>query len=227
MRKAIGILLIATLAFAGCQKEIEDPSSSTNNNGNNNGNNNTQDSYHPLSVGSWWKWKDSASGSVTTNTVLSITKTINNITFNGMLGSANGRLDTGWAASPKPNYYYAAKGASPAGATFDLLFHYLNDTAAVGYTWEYNAGQGNGFTAKMKTTIIAKNLSLSVEGKNYTNVIQTRMLMSYDIFGTPMEFGSYDYFVAKGVGIIRIRSKLGAFGTSFEACSNLIDHKIM
>jgi hypothetical protein len=226
MKKILSLLLIASLTLVACQKEIEDPNSTSNNNGNN-GNNNSQDSYHPLTVGSWWKWKDSANGAVTTNTVLNVTKTINNVVFNGMLGSGSGQVDTGWAASPKPNYYYAAEGASPNGAPFDLLFHYLNDTASVGHTWEYNAGQGNGFTATIKTTIIAKNLSMTVEGKNYTSIIQTRLVMSYNIFGLVMEFGSYDYFTAKGVGIIKIISKLGVSGAVFENCTNLVDHKIM
>jgi len=152
-------------------------------------------------------------------------RTINNIAYTGIKASNN--PDTAWAASPKPNYYIAGQGTSPAGAPYNIVFHYLNDTASAGYSWEYIGGQGNNFTAHFKTTIIAKGLSMAVEGKNYTNVIQSRMVLFYDIFGTLMQFATYDYFVAKGVGIIKLRADLNAFGTSMQTCSNLVDYKIM
>lgn len=228
MRKVLSLLLIASFVVVSCQKEIEDPDSTSNNNGNNgnNGNNNSPDSYHPLSVGSWWKMKDTASGNIATTTVVNGSRTINNIVYSAMKSSNS--PDTAWAASPKPNYYIAGQGNSPnSGAAYNIVFHFLNDTASVGYSWEYNAGQGNGFAAIIKTTIIAKGLSMTVEGKNYTNVIQSRMVLSYDILGQVMPFATYDYFVAKGVGIIKLRADINAFSTSMQSCSNLVDHKIM
>ncbi|HEX6914374.1 MAG TPA: hypothetical protein VF145_03995, partial [Chitinophagaceae bacterium] len=135
--------------------------------------------------------------------------------------------DTGWAASPVPNYYMAAKGNSPnSGAPYDILFHFLNDTASVGYNWQYVAGQGNGFTAHIKTTIIEKGITMTVAGKSYSNVIHTRLELIYDVFGTMTPSGSYDYFIAKGVGIIKIRSDIGMFGMTFQACSDLVDYSI-
>jgi hypothetical protein len=135
--------------------------------------------------------------------------------------------DTGWMASPQPNYYLYAKGVSPnTGASYDILFHYLNDTASVGNSWQYTAGQGNGFTAYIQTTIIEHNLTMTVAGKSYNNVIHTRLVWTYDIFGTSLDAMMYDYFTAKGVGIIKVRSEGLTLISGFKACSDLIDYSI-
>jgi len=220
------LLLLASFILVACQKEIDE--TTTEGGGGPGGNPVTGTSYNPLSTGSWWKWKDTASGATTTSTVINKNKTANNIVYTALLSDNGSRTDTAWAASPRPNYYLAAQGVSPnTGAPYDLVFHFLNDTASVGYSWQYNAGQGNGFTSLIKTTIIAKGLSMTVEGKNYTDVIHTKLDLSYDIFGMVMQFATYDYFTARGVGIIKVRTDINAFGTSMQTCMNLVDHKIM
>jgi hypothetical protein len=228
MRKLslVALLLLSSLFLISCQKE-PDFSGPIQPGGTNNGVN-TRDSYHPVTPGSFWKHKDTATGAITTGTVLNITKTINNILHTGYLGSNSLQTDTAWIASPQPNYYLAAKGVSPnTGASFAMVFHYLNDTASAGYNWEYIAGNGNGFTAYIKTTIMERNLTMSVSGKTFTNVIHTRLVLSYDVLGSVMEFMIYDYFIAKGVGIIKVRSEAGQnLGFAFKACSDLVEYSI-
>jgi hypothetical protein len=227
MKKFYFPLLFSLLSvfFFSCQKEIsfdKPPAGGGTTQGGN-----SADSYQPLSTGSWWKYKDSASASISTLTVLSGTKTINGILYTDVKGEQGSQVDTAYQASPQPNYYFNAKGFSPnTGAPYDLTFHYLNDTAAVGYSWQYNGGQGNGFTAVMTTTIIEKNISVAIGGRTYTNVIHTQTALAYDILGTVMDFGTYDYFFAKGVGIIRVRAQLDAFGTVLSSCSDLVDYHI-
>jgi hypothetical protein len=144
-----------------------------------------------------------------------------------MVNENSVQRDTAWIASPKPNYYLYAKGISPnTGASYDVTFHYLNDTASVGYNWQYLAGQGNGFTAYIQTIIVERNISMTVAGKSFTNVTHTRLIWSYDILGTVMEVMSYDYFIAKDVGIIKVRSEGLNLLSGFKACSDLIDYSI-
>jgi len=225
------LTLMSTLFLFSCQKEADfnDPSLANNSNSTGSGSAGTtsKNSFHPLTTGTWWKFKDSISGMVSTGTVTNVTKTINSITYKAMYSVMGSQKDTSWMASPEPNYYLTAKGITPSGGSFDLFFHYLNDTAQVGHNWQYSAGQGNGFAAIVTTTIVAKNLSMTVAGKNYKDIIQTRLELSYNIMGSPMEMGSYDYFIAKGVGIVKVRSKLGMMGiTMLETCSDLIDYSI-
>jgi hypothetical protein len=213
------LFILASFILFSCQKEVSsEPGSQTGGSG-------STTSYYPTKAGSWWKFKDSASGSISTSTIVDRTKTINNILYSGMTSDIS--ADTGWISSAQPNYYIYGKGVSPnTGASYDILFHFLNDTASVGYNWQYLAGQGNGFTAYIHTTIAERNINMTVAGKSYGNVIHTRLVWSYDVFGSLMEAMAYDYFIAKGVGIIKVRSEGLTILSGFKACTDLIDYSI-
>jgi len=230
MRKLFSacMLVVLSLFLFSCEKEKSfqdiEPGS-----GNNGGGSNTSGNYYPLTAGSWWKYKDSVTGVITTQTATNVTKTIDNILYTGLVGGTNGvqSPDTAWAAAAIPNYYLTAEGVSPnTGASFDFAFHYLNDTASVGYNWQYIAGQGNGFVSYIKTTIMERNITKTVAGKKYNNVIHTKLDFSYDIFGSVMHFATYDYYIAEGVGIIRIESELFGAGLAFKSSGDLIDYHI-
>ena len=227
MRKlnAAALFLLGILFLASCQKEIDFTDGSGGGNGNGGNVSNKDSSFCPTTPGTWWKYKDSASGALATQTLLNSTKIMNGNTYRAV--TVNGGSDTGWYGSPRPNYYLAQKGVDPgSGASFDMIFHYLNDTAAIGHSWEYIAGHGNGAAALMKTTIVEKGLTMTVAGKSYKNVSHTTMQLSYDIMGMIIEMAQYDFYVAKGVGIIRIRTNIDALGTTLQACNDLVDHSI-
>jgi hypothetical protein len=220
------ILFLPSFYLLSCQKEV-DRNTLSPAGGNGGAGNNTQGSFHPTSAGSWWKYKDTATGSTSTSTIVNRTKTINGILYTAIVGENSAQKDTAWIASPQPNYYMYEKGTSPnTGASYDVTFHYLNDTASVGYNWQYTAGQGNGFTAYIQTIIVERNINMTVGGKSFNNVIHTRLIWSYDILGTVMEVMSYDYFIAKGVGIIKVRSEGQNLLSGFKACYDLIDYSI-
>jgi hypothetical protein len=47
------------------------------------------------------------------------------------------------------------------------------------------------------------------------------------MLGFIMEAGTYDYFIAKGVGIIKVRTQLLNFGVPvLQSCADLTDHSI-
>lgn len=218
-------ILFASLFLISCQKEVStELGTQTGGSGVGSGN---KTSYNPTTTGSWWKYKDTASGIISTDTMLKRTNTINGIVYTAMIGQNAMLKDTAWVASPQPNYYMYEKGVSPnTGASYDMLFHYLNDTAAVGSYWQYTAGQGNGFTALIQTTIVERNISMTVAGKSYSNVIHTRLVLTYDVYGSSLDAMAYDYFTAKGIGIIKVRSEGLTLLSGFKACSDLIDYSI-
>jgi hypothetical protein len=221
------IILCFSIVLISCQKEPELSQGNNGATGNTGGSGAAGASYYPLTKDTWWKYKDSLTGTVSDGKVLNRTKTIKGITYTAIVPATGTSQDTSWFAAPRPHYYITAKGVSPNGAMYDVLFHYLNDTASVGYSWRYNAGHGNGFTASIRTTILNKDMTMSVAGKNYTNVIQTRLELSYDVQGTEVDFGHYDYFTARGIGIIKIRSDLSMFGVSMvQTAADLIDYSV-
>lgn len=159
MRKIILHLWVALAVFSlvGCQKEVDNPLSPTTNNPSNTA------SYQPLSANSYWKYKDSLSGSISQATMLNKTRLINNRKYTAALNTMSQQSDTSWMAVEGPNYYSFADVVSPnSGAPATLLFHFLNDTASVGYSWQYNAGHGNNTPAIIKTTIMERGISHTV-----------------------------------------------------------------
>ncbi len=157
----LSLIFISSLFFISCQKEVDatipgTPGGGSSSGSGSTGGSTTSGTYFPLTNGTWWKYKDSTTGTVSTTTVTNVKKTINGIAYTAALSGNATQSDTGWAADAKPHYYTSAIGTAAGGQGYDFTFSFLNDTASVGYNWMYNAGQGNGFTASTKTTIIAK-----------------------------------------------------------------------
>lgn len=227
--------LCMAIAFASCQKEVDGTLPPNNTPGGNTGGTGgtggtgspSGASYYPLTTGSFWKYKDSLTGTFREGKAINRTKIINGIQYTAILPVPAAATDTAWYASPRPNYYAFVAGISPQGGSFDLLFHYLNDTASVGTSWKYNAGSGNDLTAYITTTIMEKLPSMTVAGKIYQDVIHTRLDIAYDILGDELDMGTYHYFTAKGVGIIKVRSDLSFMGqTLIKTSTDLVEYSI-
>jgi hypothetical protein len=97
--------------------------------------------------------------------------------------------------------------------------YYLNDTTAVNGTWISkinNSGYINGIAGRFAGQIVEKNISKVVNGQTFVNVIHTKVYLQYD-YGTGTGFVTtiaYDYFIAKGIGLIETdASGLGYSGT--------------
>ena len=231
MQKLIPLLICFSFSvfFYSCQKEPEilQGNNGGAGTGRTGGSGSAGVSYYPLTKDSWWKYKDSLTSTTSDGKVLNRTKTIHGMVYTAIVSATGTAQDTSWFAAPRPNYLMTQKGVSPQGAMYDVLFHYLNDTASVGYSWRYNAGSGNGFTAYIKTTIMGKGISMTVAGKSYTNVIHTKLELSYDVIGSLVDCGHYDYFTAQGIGIIKIRSNLSMLGVPLvKTAADLIDYSV-
>lgn len=238
MRISLINLLAITIIMASCGKEASFEANTGGNGGNGNGGGNNggsqggSDSYQPTTANSYWHYKET--GDVIAESTVTATgqkSTINGIdyyVFNTTSPQQPGTMQS-YMGVKDHNYYNLAAGSN-AGVSFDLNFLYLNDAEAVGYTWDNNAGQGNGFTASTPGKIMEKGISLTVNGKTYTNVIHTQGNLIYVIpgFGS-LNSATYDYYVAKGVGIIRVLSAVGdatITGTTLHSTTDLIDYSI-
>lgn len=218
----LAILLLSVSALFSCQKEIgfDDPVTGGTGGG----------SYLPLTAGTYWKYKDTASGALSTQTVTSVTKSISGRTHTAAVitPGGNGSADTVWYAATSPDYFmYVAGNGMSTGAPAAILFHYLKDDQPVGATWTASAGAANGFPATSMSKILEKGISMTVEGHNYTDVIHSSLNLSYNILGQTVSMGDYEYYVAKGVGIIRIISSVTFNGQVIMAQRNdLVEYHI-
>lgn len=223
MKKNLLFLLILAFAFTSCQKEVSEEAPD---------NTETRDSYQPLTAGSYWKYKQTGDfAGESTVMVTSNKQTFDGIQFVQLTGdAASGAYGSSWFGIKGNNYYLRSAGNSPnTGAAFDLTQLYLNDKEAVGYNWDFTGGHGNGFTAELPGKIIEKGITLTVQGRTYSDVIHTQVNLTYDM---PAPFGNvsyafYDYYVAKGVGIVKIVSEGDpAMGIDISAVSELVEYKI-
>lgn len=219
--------LLAFVVLSSCQKELEEPSTPT-------GTvdttrpfidttivKTTSDSYLPLTKNTFWKYRDSVSGSFKTITVFGNQIRINSRSYNVMTGSF-------WATP----IYYAVIGndyyiqQELEGVPVEILF--LNDVASVGDSWTVDMGIINGDATTGLGSIIKKGMTLKVEGKTYQNVIHSRFSVYYKIANVTHTSGGYDYYTAKGVGIVRLEGNFGIDGVQilYSETKTLVDFSI-
>src|SRR5437763_1497490 len=80
----------------------------------------------------------------------------------------------------------------------------LNDYLPLtdGCVWKYSYGSDGGHTDTLTHTIMEKGISRSINGRTFNDVIHTKVEVQYD-YGTGFQtFVTYDFYLAKGVGLI-------------------------
>lgn len=226
MKKVLLGLLAVALFATSCKKEKSIEPNVPGGSGSDGGN------YQPSSKNSYWKYK--VTGSVnyeTTNTSTGQARTINGITGIGFNSTSTAQPGTSEGVFAIKDHVYSLvqKGTSPnSGASFDLSFPYLNDTASVGYSWRHNGGQANGLQAIFDCKVIEKGISVTVEGKTYKDVIHTEVELLYNMPGFgEISFMIYDFYVARNVGIVQILSEGDPmWGQGLKTSSSLIEYQI-
>lgn len=229
MRFLTLLFIALSIIVSGCQKEI---SSGVDNNNGTNPPSTVSEVYLPVSKDSYWKYKVTNPGGATST--ITVTSTGQQQTYDGIAyhlfanSPSTAGNENSFMAVKDHKYYTRAKGVSPnTGAPFDLTFLFSNDTATVGYQWNFDAGQGNGFAAKAPGSIVEKNISLTVLGKQYTNVIHSRFNIQYvlPVLGTT-DYGTYDYYLAKNIGIVKIEFITPPLFGSIQSVTELIEYSI-
>lgn len=226
LMKRLLVLVTVVLVLAGCQKEISSETPSSGGNPPGGGGGTSPDTYQPVTKGSFWKYKDSAlTGLTTLMTATGNQKTIGGKTYQVITSETTGQPATeGYFYVAKP--LYGIRQDVNNGVATTIEFVHLNDTASVGYAWTDNMPPVNGLVARFQGAIMEKNISKTVAGKNFTNVIHTQLNLEYElpILGWT-QFAVYHYYIAKGVGIIRIETNV-TFGASVRTVADLIDYSI-
>jgi hypothetical protein len=187
------------------------------------GANTTSGTYQPVTSGSYWIYKNVQNG--TTDTVKTSldgnTQDVNGTTFyeGSTLYYSSGISTMGYLSNS--NHIYIDR--STTGVTVNL--YYLNDTTAVGHSWTAainETGSVNGVPGQVVGTIVQKGISKVVNGKTYTNVIHSSMLLQYDFGSGFATSATYDFYAALNVGIIEIDSQT----TGLTSVETLMSYQI-
>jgi hypothetical protein len=205
--RALSVVVILA-GLMSCQKEVTYPAArvTTPNPGGGTTGGATDSSYMPLVVGNWWKFRDTAQGTgVMTQTVTSRTIVFNGKNYSALyINPANGGADSSYFSHDSVNYYFLAL-INTGTANIRLEMMYLRDTTA-GTTWSGVIGTVNGLTASIDASVIARDITHTVQGVIFNKVIHSHVVMSYAGIGT---VATYDFYSAKGVGVIQTNTVTG------------------
>lgn len=150
--------------------------------------------YYPLKAGNSWTYKTN-DGSTFTNKVES--------EDGGVFSMSNSLMPTPSQVKKDGNTFYTD--SYEAGN----MQPFLKDDAAVGDAWEINY-KANTIDSVLNVKIISTGGTKEVEGKSYTDVMEMEGMMSFIVNGNVINAGTkYQWYYAKGVGLILTTSTLG------------------
>lgn len=220
MLKAICVLAaFSCLAIlCGCQKEVDpvvDPPTGTDTIP-------TSESYLPLTAGTFWLYSDSATGEQDSATVLSEELVQNNIHYKKVKLGSDADETFSYYGILDHNYYIYGE-----IDTITATMLVLNDEMNVGGSWTYDMGMIGNVPARGTGTIVEKGISYIVQGATYQNVIHTRYVIALNFLGAYVDFATYDFYFAKGIGIIKVQSSMAdSSGGSEMSAQDLVDYTI-
>jgi hypothetical protein len=182
--------------------------------------------YLPLTNGSVWKYSYGSDGGHTDTLAITMTggttringKTYYDVTSTYKQGFSQGYFYAG-------NHFYAMRTVA-LGSDAGMEVQLLNDTASVGYRWitrPTDDGTVGGMPVQAVNTIVEKGISRTENGRTFSEVIHTRVELQYD-YGSGYQTNiTYDFYLAKGVGLIESHANTLEF---FFETENLFDYTI-
>jgi hypothetical protein len=210
------ILALFAVAITGCKKDGGTKPAGTT----------SSDSYLPVTSGSSWRYLVNGPGGSDTLTVkmTGATTIINSKTYYNATSTSK-MTGTGTGYFYAANHIYGIRGSNAAaGLTVEMQI--FNDALTVGNSWTSlptDNGEVNGVPAKTINTIKGLNISKVINGKTFTNVVHTQVDLQYDYGSGFQSFAVYDYYLAKGIGMVELDS---AFLGSLIETETVVDYTV-
>ncbi len=243
MYKLLSAIVFASLLFMSCQKDASNSPDPTPGGSDTTANPPvTKDtSYQPATKDSYWAYKtvtsEADTSSVDTLRATGDKKDFNAHSYDIFSGSLDGTGGSqSYMRSDGDGNMYLLSDLSQTGlgdGTLELL--YTNFKQNAGFTWTYNGGTVSGLPLTFNGKILEKNITKQIQGKSYDNVIHSQVTAGFTIVLQTITLMTYDIYVAQGVGIIKIDTKvttgtlkelfdqLSALGQDVSAYQDLID----
>lgn len=199
MKKTLSISFIMMLMAFGCKKDNESPDTGS------------KDTYQPVTKGSYWKYNGLSTGTVFST----ITMTGATMTLKGHIYYEH-KTVLEQSGTESAGYFNSENGEvrSSAGNSESL---FLKENAAIGETWVSAIVDGSPSGPiyqepyKVIAKIVERGINYTVAGKTYTNVIHTKHMRQFSSGATT---DLYDYYIAKGVGMIERKNPDGSSSTA-------------
>ena len=151
-------------------------------------------SYYPLKAGNSWTYKTN-DGSTFTNKIES--------EEGGAFSMSNSTLPHLTQVKKDGNSFYTDSYETGNMQPF------LKDDASAGDAWEIKY-KANTIDSVLNVVVKSTGGSKEVEGRSYTDVMEMEGMMSFIVNGNVINAGTkYQWYYAKGVGLILTTSTLG------------------
>lgn len=203
------------------------PVSGSNIDDNTPGGNTSANTYMPTSTGTSWTYITSGLTAPETMEahITGVITPINGADYFELKSSTPGKENIVQYYYVKDHVYKTQ--ATSLQAAITVEFYYLNDNLPVGGEWTSTptpTGSINGVPARTLGKILEKDISKTVLGKTYTNVIHTQVIIQYN-YGLGNGFedsGTYDYYLAKGIGLVELDANVFGVTASTKLSSYTI-----
>lgn len=201
--KFLTLTAITALLFSACTKDVITTKP---------GEEITDGDYQAFTRGSSWQYKTTLHepGSAPETTVITMTDGLyymDGKTFHQAKSTTGTETENAFFGYNDKVYSIRQVDETAAnGESFTLP--YLNPDLAAGANWTTTANvPGGTVPIQVKTTIVEKGISKTIQGKTYTNVIHSQADVQYKLNTAFQTVLIYDFYVAKGVGMIGIYAK--------------------
>lgn len=244
----VSVAIIALFSLVSCTVEPIDPvlaSQIESGNGNGSGNGNTGGGTGGTSSGDYWPAAVNNIWSYERDATISTLKIGSTETVNGQLyykflpqnGSGTTTSGTVTTSLNKNSGVYKLKtddininAGGLTGTQTGYEFIVLKDNIATGETWNGTYSQTTTYTGipalivntVYTGTILEKNVSATVDGESYSDVIKVKITQTGTFTGAPAVTVNSEYWFARNVGIIKTVSTSN--GTSYT--STLVDYTL-
>lgn len=199
-KKVLFILSVALIALTSCKK---DPATKPYRP--------ASDNYWPPAAGNSWTYKDATSMGVSnfTITMTGGTRSLNNKTYYVSSSVKNDVSITSYIY--EGDHIYALRDTLDyLGTSLELPL--CNDAQAQGFTWTVQPtddGLVEGVPAQAVNQIVSADGTMTVNGKDYVHVIHTEVQLQYDMGKGFETVATYDFYLAKGIGMIETDIRSG------------------
>ena len=193
---------------------------------------NSMGTYMPVTKGTTWTYVESSTldGTELTRTSTCTGRSIKKGDENyfELISKNQGSplSDTSYISSSNNKYVMYGHAAS----TDDILkIDFLHSDATKDVEWVSSAslsGSVNGIDGRIVGVVKEKGMTIKVKGKEYKNVIHSFLELQYDYYNGWETFAYYDVYTAKGIGIVKIDTRMDAIGITMTFKSELKSYSI-
>lgn len=192
----------------------------------------TSRGYQPATANSFIKYAITTNGGVAdtlTNTVLGTNSTINKKLYYAVSQFVKSTGGTTINFMSNINHAYSLRdNTSISGTPTDIL--YLIDNVPVGSTWIAqftDTGTLSGSPARITGALVEKNVKKTINGKVFNYVVHTTIQLQHDVGAGFITYGTYDFYIANGIGIIELDAVTGFPGVpAVKTTEVLADYSI-